>query len=156
MEKRGPARRAPVANPPLFSTFSALTELVVSLAVYWFFWRGMRFADYRWGLIAVAIAYETLFNITYMVSRLFTHDEGVTHEHPGWVTAFVAAHGLLSLVMFAGLIGYVIWARRRFVAGLANPLAARRRLSQAFLALWTLSVASGEAIYAMYFTGTIS
>jgi hypothetical protein len=145
-----------VSTPPLFSTFSAVTEILVSVAVYWFFWRGMRFGDYRWGLITVAIVYETLFNITYMVSRVFTHEEGVTHDHPAWVTAFVAVHGSLSLLMFLGLIGYVLWVRRRHTLGMANPLAQRRRFSQAFLVLWTLSVVSGELIFAMYFTGTIS
>ena len=143
-------------NPPLFSTISAVTELLVTAAVYWFFWRGMKFADYRWGIITVAIVYETLFNVTYMVSRVFTHEEGVTHVHDPWVTWFVAAHGTLSLVMFIGLIWYVVWVRRRVKAGAPNPLLEHRRLSQVFLVLWTLSVASGEAIYAMYFTGTIS
>lgn len=146
----------PVATPPAFSSLSAATELLVSAAVYWFFFRALRFGDHRWGLILVAIAYETLFNITYMVSRLVVHQEGRTHEHPAWVTGFVVVHGLLSLVMFLGLIAYVAWGRRAWNSGAPNPFGAHRRLSVQFLVWWTLSVASGEAIYLFYWLGVIS
>ena len=142
--------------PPAFSTVSALTELLVTAAVYWFFWRALKFQDYRWGMIAVAIAYETLFNITYMVSRLFTHEEGVTHQHDPWVTWFVALHGTLSLGMFIGLVWYVVAARRAFTRGVSDPIGLRPRLAAWFLVLWTISVASGEAIYAFYWLDVIT
>ena len=145
-----------VTTPPLFSTFSAATELVVTAAVFWFFFQAMRRASYRWGVITVAIVYETIFNITYMVSRLVTHEEGVTHEHAAWVTWFVGVHGALSLLMFVGLIGYVAWAYRRVRAGDPHPITSHPRLAWTFLVLWTLSILSGEAIYAFYWAGVIA
>lgn len=144
-----------VSVPPPFSTLSAVTELFVSAAVFYFFYQALRHVNYRWGLITVAIVYETLFNITYMVSRLFEHEEGVTHHHPGWVTGFVAFHGTLSLLMFLGLIGFVVWAWRRVRAGDADPIGNWRRLSYGFLVLWTISILTGEAIYLMYWTDVI-
>lgn len=142
--------------PPLYSTFSAVTELFVTAAVFWFFYQALAHANYRWGLIAVAIVYEILFNISYMVRRLFAHEEGVTHVHEPWVTWFVAAHGTLSLLMFIGLIGLVVWAWRRQRHGEVHPIGRRRALSYVFLGLWTVSILSGEAIYAFYFLGIIS
>lgn len=147
------ARRVTV--PPPLSTLSAVTELFVTAAVFYFFYQALRHANYRWGLMTVAIVYETLFNITYMVSRLIVHEEGATHQHPGWVTGFVAFHGSLSLVMFLGLIGFVVWAWRRVRAGEPDPIGARRSLSYGFLVLWTISILTGEAIYLMYWTGVI-
>lgn len=144
-----------MAIPPAFSTLSAATELLVTAAVVWFFYRAFTAQDYRWGLITVAIAYETLFNITYMVMRLFQHEEGVTHQHAAWVSWFLGVHGALSLVMFIGLIAFVVWMWRRHRAGDPDPLGGRRRLAYAFLWLWGLSILSGEAIYLFYWTDVI-
>ena len=141
--------------PPLFSTFSAITELFVTVAVGWFFWRAFAAKDYRWGVITVAIVYETLFNITYMVRRTFEHEEGVTHTHDAWVTWFVGIHGALSLLMFLGLIGFVVWLYRQTRAGNPDPVSRVRGLSYAFLALWSISVLTGEAIYLFYWTGVV-
>lgn len=141
--------------PPTFSTFSALTELLVTAAVLWFFLRALKFADYRFGIMSVALVYETAFNIVYMVSRLFVHEEGVTHTHAPWVTWFVAFHGTLSLVMFIGLIWIVVWSYRRTRRGEPNPLLRRRTMSRVFLAAWTVSVATGEVIYVMYWLNWI-
>lgn len=141
--------------PPLFSTFSALTEILVTAVVLWFFYRALKFSDYRFGIMTGALVYETGFNITYMVSRLFVHEEGITHTHAPWVTWFVAFHGSLSLLMFIGLIWIVVWSRRQRKLGDANPLLARRGLSMTFLVLWMISVITGEIIYALYWLDVI-
>jgi hypothetical protein len=141
--------------PPTFSTFSAATELVVTAVVVWFFYRALRFGDYRFGLMSAALVYETAFNITYMVSRIFLHEEGVTHVHEPWVTWFVAFHGSLSLGMFIGLIWITAWGYRSLRRGNPNPLLARKKLSITFLVLWGVSVTTGEMIYAMYWLDLI-
>jgi hypothetical protein len=149
------ATRRPLVIPPAFSTFSALTELLVTAAVLWFFHQALRHGSYRFGLMTGAIIYETGFNITYMVSRIFDHTEGETHVHDAWVTWFVAIHGTLSLVMFIGLIWIVAWSYRRVKAGQPNPLLANRVLSHTFLAAWLVSVVTGEVIYALYWLDVI-
>lgn len=145
-----------MAVPPAFSTFSAITELVVTVAVFWFFRQAMTRASYRWGVITVALVYETLFNITYMVSRLVTTDQGGAQEYPAWVIWFLGIHGTLSLVMFIGLIAYVVWARRSVKGGVRDPIGENPREAWTFLGLWSLSVLSGEAIYAFYWAGIIA
>lgn len=145
-----------MATPPLLSTVSAVTEIFVTAAVFWFFGQALFQARYRWIPIALAVAYETAFNISYMVARIFTHQEGSTHVHDAWVTWFVALHGTLSLAMFLGLVAFVAWAWVRVRRGDAHPLGRHRGLSWTFLAFWTVSVLTGEAIYAFYWLGLIA
>lgn len=140
-------------TPPLFSTFSAVTELLVTGAVVWFFYQALKKGQYRWGIITAALVYETLFNITYMVSRLTAHTSSAEVERPDWYIGFVAFHGTLSLVMFLGLIALVVWAYERRKQGMADPLGTHRGLSWTFLALWFVSILTGELIYIMQWTG---
>ena len=143
-----------MADVPAFSTFSAISELFVSAAVFYFFYQAIRRDNYRWGLLTITIAFETLVNITYMASRLSQHaDSGV--ERPAWITALLAAHGILSLVMFLGLIVLVLVAFRRHKVEGDNFLRAQRPLSYAFLLLWTASVLSGELLYALQLGGAL-
>lgn len=145
-----------VSAPPAFSTLSAITELFVTAAVVWFFHQAMRHQRYRFAVMTIALVYETLFNITYMVSRLFEHEEGVTHTHDAWVTWFVAIHGTLSLAMFIGLIWLVVWTGIRYRRGDPHPLGGRGRLVATFLWLWGASILSGELIYIFQWTGIIN
>lgn len=144
-----------MATPPPLSSLSAATEVLVTVAVLWFLHRAYRYSDHRWGVIWTAIAYETAFNISYMTWRLFAHEEGVTHDHPAWVTWYVGTHGSLSLLMFIGLVSYVVWIRRSVSAGMPNPIARRPGLAVSFVILWMLSVLSGQGIYVMYWLDII-
>jgi hypothetical protein len=138
-----------VATPSLFSTLSAITELVVTAAVVYFFWRALKHQNYRWPIITAALVYETQFNITYMVSRFGAHTES---ENAAWYTLFVIFHGTLSLIMFLGLIGFVLWARSAYKAGDPHPLGRVHGLTYTFLALWGVSIVSGEILYILQFT----
>jgi hypothetical protein len=136
-----------------FSHFSAVSELFVTAGVFYFFWRAMRRDDFRWAFIAIVVAFETLFNITYMFSRLAQHQ--VEHDHSAWATALLAGHGGLSFLMFVGLIAFVTLAFRARHVEKTNYFLAHRALTWTFLVLWTLSVASGEAIYALQLSGAL-
>jgi hypothetical protein len=142
-----------MADIPLFTHFTAATELLVTAAVAWFFYHALRHQDYRFGVITSALVYETAFNISYMVLRIIQHNTAV--DHPTWITSFVAAHGTLSLVMFLGLIGYVAWAFVRVRRGDPHPMGASPRLAAAFLVFWGLSILSGELIYVFQLTGVM-
>lgn len=139
-----------MAVPPPFSTLSAATELLVTAAVAWFFYQAFRRQSYRFGIMTAALVYETVFNIAYMVSRLSAHEGTESEPRPGWYIGFIAFHGLLSLVMFVGLVALVIWAYMERRAGEAHPLGRHPRFSAVFLALWGVSILSGELIYGMY------
>lgn len=143
-----------MASVPAFSTFSAISELFVTAAVFYFFSMALRRNDFRWALIGITIAFETLFNITYMASRLGQSAQANLPQ-PAWVVALLAGHGTLSLAMFLGLIAFILIAYRRHRVEGINLFATRRRLTYAFLALWTLSVLSGELIYVLQLSGTL-
>lgn len=146
--------RGGVAAVPPFSHFTAASELFVTAAVFYFFFMAMRRNDYRWGLVTITIAFETLVNITYMASRLTQHTtSGV--DHPAWVTALLAGHGVLALAMFLGLVAYVVVAFRKVRVERDNLLARRKGMSYAFLVLWGLSVLSGELIYILQLSGAM-
>jgi hypothetical protein len=132
--------------PPLYSTLSAVTELFVTAAVYVFLVHAYQGRALHRGLIAFALTYEVLFNVSYMTFRFLAPAKGV--EHSAAMSWFLAGHGLLSLVMLIGLIGLVLATLRQHRLGL-NYLANNPGLTWTFAVLWGISIASGEAIYVL-------
>lgn len=139
---------------PAFSHLSAFTELLVTAGVFYFFWQAMARDNFRWGFVWILIAYETVFNITYMASRLAQH--APSPDYPAWATLLLVVHGTLSLVMFLGLISFVFLAfRDRKVEG-ENYFRNHSSLTWTFLVLWTASVLSGELIYVLQLTDAMA
>lgn len=67
-------------------------------------------------------------------------------HYGGWMELLLAAHGTLSLLMFAGLIALAVDAFRLHGQG-RNALRERPRAALTFTVLWAISVLSGEAIF---------
>lgn len=133
-------------NPFAFSTFSALSELVVTALVLYVIFTSLRGGPLRWRLLAVTLTFELLVNVAYMVQR--TVVVAVHHPNPlgEWLGVLGAFHGLLSLVMFLGLIAISILAYRAERRG-ESFFRRRRGLTWTFVVLWLVSVLSGEVIY---------
>lgn len=128
-----------------FSHFSAASELFVTAAVFHVLWRAWRHDDLRLALLGVTLTFEALVNIAYMALRFARP----THELQGsGMTLLLAGHGLLSLVMFAGLVAFAVEAARLRKEG-RNVVRERPRSAVAFVALWALSILSGELVYAL-------
>lgn len=136
-----------------FSHFSAASELFVTAGVFYFFYQAVRHDRFRWGFIAILLAFETLVNITYMSSRIV--QSGPTSDRPAWATWLLAGHGTLSLLMFLGLIAFVMLAFRHARVEKENYFRERMAPTWVFLALWTVSVLSGEALYVLQLTGAM-
>lgn len=135
---------------PWFSAFTAITELFVTAAVFYVIYAAIYEDVFHGRLLAGALAYEVLFNITYMVSRLFTHSE--TTAHADWMVGLLAGHGILSLIMFIGLVALSIVAYRWHRDG-RNLFAERSALTGVFVVLWAVSILSGEAIFLLEYVG---
>lgn len=131
--------------PPPFSTLSAISELLVTGAVFYAFWPAYRGRMFRGGLLAVALVYETLFNITYMTRQLVSFGRSPDIE-PGIVWLAIL-HGIFSLVMFVGLLFFAGISYKEKRAGVNFP-AERLGFLTGFLVLWSISVLSGEVLYA--------
>lgn len=136
---------------PWFSAFSAFTELLVTAAIFYVLWMAVYRDEFKAGVLGVALAYEVIFNISYMTSRLFTHTD--TGHHADWMVALLAGHGILSLVMFLGLValGGVAYVKHRREG--RNLFAERVGLTGVFVVLWTISILSGEAIFFLEYIG---
>lgn len=134
----------PSVAAPLFSTVSALTELGVTAAVFYVIAQAYYKDRFHGGLLTFALTYEVLFNVAYMVRQLIT--ESPEADRPGWLTALYAGHGLLSLVMLLALIVFALAAFRQHKYGI-NMFQEQKGMTLAFVVLWSISIASGEAIY---------
>lgn len=135
---------------PAFSAFTAVTELFVTVAIFYVGYRAIVDDVFETKILVGALAYEILFNITYMTSRLFTH--GHTTHHPDWLVGLLAGHGVLSLIMFIGLLA-LSWAAWQSHREGGNLLAQRMALTTTFAVLWTISIVSGEAIFLLEYVG---
>lgn len=129
---------------PPFSYFSATSELLVTAAVFYVLWRAYYRNEFKGVLLATTLAFEALFNITYMALRIASPAPEL-HVSP-WMEGLLAAHGILSLLMFAGLIAVAVEAFRLHRQG-RNLLRERPGTTMTFVVLWSISIVSGEAIF---------
>ncbi len=132
-------------NPPFFSTFSAISEFFVTLAVFYVVVRNFKGHGFAWKLAGVVAIFEFSVNMLYMIFRMQEQSgTGAT----GFMAAFAAGHGLLSLLVYILFVvfcflAYRAFKRREFFFR-ANPA-----VTYSFLALWTASVSTGWALYYM-------
>lgn len=131
---------------PALSVFSAASELVVTVAVFYVFYRAYARNDWRGGLLAIVLAFEVLVNVTYMSYRFILPHPGTT-DGLGWLRA---GHGILSLLMLVALFAYAWLARDAYREG-RNMLREAPRGMWSFIGLWTLSVASGEVLFVLQY-----
>lgn len=136
----------PWENPFAFSTFAAISELVVTTLVLYAIVGNLKGGPFRAGLLFATLTFEILVNVAYMVNR--TVVVAVNHPNPlgEWVGLLGAFHGILSLVMLIGLIAISGLAYRASKQG-RSFFREHRGLTYTFLVLWLISVGSGEVLY---------
>src|SRR5574338_34158 len=103
-------------NAPLYSTVTLIAELFVSSAIYYTFYSGYKKDKLPEKLAIGAIAYEILFNVSYMVYRVPTHHPDKP-DSAGDI-ALAAFHGILSLIMFISLIVFFVVAIKKYRQGI--------------------------------------
>jgi len=133
---------------PTFSQVAAISELLITAAVLYVIISNLRGRPLAWKLLLAALLYESALNIPYMIRKLPVSEGGTSPaaELSPALTALAAFHGMLSLLMFLalwvmGVIAYLHMRQgRRFFQ--EHPV-----LSLAFIAVWIISVASGELLF---------
>lgn len=130
-------------NIPLWSIVTLLTELAVSTFVYFILYDAYVTGRFRRHLALAVLAYEVIFNISYMLSRLLvgTH-EGATQVYTPYETGLAIFHGTFSLIMFLALIAFFMTAMRCYVRG-ENYFRTHKGLTITFSVAWAVSVLSG-------------
>lgn len=141
--------------PPLFSTFTLLTEILVTIAVLTIFHQGYKHNKFLKKLTIVTLLYETIFNISYMSYRALTHEAKVgSHIHTPFHIAAAAFHGIFSIIMFIALVIFLLVAMKKYKDE-HNFFKAHKIITFIFLVLWFIAILSGIFFYYLaYFTNT--
>jgi hypothetical protein len=104
-----------VAIPP-FSIFSAASEPLVTLAVFYVVWRAYARGELRVALLAIVLGFEVLVNVAYMAFRIAVPTR-TSLDGPAWLGPFAAGHGLLSLLMLLFLFFLAALAKGDYAQG---------------------------------------
>ncbi len=130
---------------PWFSTFTLFTEILVTASVLYVFHSGYRYNKFPYALVALTLGYEICFNITYMASRALSRANPSRLEN-GTAIGLAIFHGSFSLLMFLGLIVYMVIAWVNYKKGV-NYFLRHNRFTATFILLWLAAVLSGIAFY---------
>jgi hypothetical protein len=137
-----------MAIPP-FSIFSAVSELFVTAGVLVVVRRNWNRQPFPFALFITVSLFEALVNVMYMANRSATASAPNATEvlSTGMKLAY-AGHGLLSLVAY---LVFVVLGTLAYQESKAGRWFFRERagLMWAFLVLWTISIGSGEVIFAL-------
>lgn len=132
-------------NIPPFSIFSAVSEILVTVVVLYALVGNLRGGPFRWKLLGLALAFELCVNVMYMI-----HRAGAAERDPalsGALGALFAIHGMMSLVMFVGLLLVYLTCTFESKDGRRTWLQRHPAQSWTFIALWMIAVISGEAAF---------
>ena len=136
---------------PPFSLFSAVSELFVTAGVLFVIRRNWTRRPFPFGLFLTVALFEGLVNVMYMANRAAEasapHTAAASALPTGMKIAF-AAHGLLSLLAYLvfvvlGVLAHQEQQRERWF------FRERAALTWSFLVLWTISIGSGEVLFAL-------
>lgn len=130
-------------DPATFSIFTAISEIFVTAGVFTVIWHNFKRRGLLWPLAAVLMIFEFSVNMLYMISRMAEHPSS---NLPGYIKAFAAVHGSLSLLVFILFVVFAFLARREFGRG-KYFFADRPALTWGLITLWMLSVGSGEVLF---------
>jgi len=135
-------------NAPAFSTFSAIAEFFVTAGVFYIVLHNYARKGFAWRLATALIVFEFSVNMMYMIFRMRETTAGHESAGPHPLAPFMAAHGILSLLVFLLLVVYSYLA---FAAVRRGRFFFRDHpaVAWSFLGLWMLSVGSGWALYAI-------
>jgi len=130
---------------PPFSIFSAISELFVTAGVLFVVRRNWTRRAFPGALFLMVALFEALVNVLYMAHRASRAATGVDTVAP-LMKLFFAGHGLLSLLAYVAFVILGVFAfqdqkRNRWF------FAEHPRLTWTFVAVWVVSILSGEGIF---------
>jgi len=137
-------------HAPAFSVFSALSELLVTAGVLFVVRRNWTRRRFPFGVFLAVALFEGLVNVMYMANRASQASSGhaAASALPVGMKIAFAAHGLLSLLAYLVFVvlGTLAHQEQRQERWFFRD---RPALTWTFLAVWTVSIVSGEVIFAL-------
>ena len=130
---------------PPFSLFSAVSELLVTAGVLWIVRRNWTRRAFPLGIFLAVALFEALVNVLYMAGRAAAAAAGHEPVARGMKLAF-AAHGMLSLLAYVAFVvlGVIAWQDQKAGRWFFRD---HPGLTWTFLAVWIVSIASGEGLF---------
>jgi hypothetical protein len=132
---------------PPFSIFSAVSELFVTAAVFYMVRLNWTRRPFPLPLFIAVALFEAFVNVVYMAKRSSHAATGVDVISPTMKLLF-AGHGILSLFAFLWFVVLAVFAWQDQRAG-RYFFRDRPVLTWAFLAVWFVSVGSGEVLFVL-------
>src|SRR5262245_36033178 len=134
---------------PPFSIFSAVSELFVTAGVLFVIRRNWTKRAFPFALFLTVSLFEALVNVMYMASRSAAATAPGAKEvlSTGMRIAY-ASHGMLSLIAYLVFVVLGVLAYQEQKAG-RWFFPERPALTWSFLALWLVSIGSGEVIFTL-------
>jgi len=132
---------------PPFSIFSAISELFVTAGVFYMVRLNWTRRPFPLPLFLGVALFEALVNVVYMANRASRAATGADVVSDG-MKIFFAAHGTLSLLAYLVFVILAVFAWQDQRAG-RFYFRERPALTWAFLAVWTVSVSSGEVLFVL-------
>jgi hypothetical protein len=134
---------------PAFSLFSAISELFVTAGVFYVILRNWMRKPFPFALFLTVSLFEALVNVMYMANRSAAATAPGAKEvlSTGMKIAY-ASHGLLSLIAYLVFVVLGVLAYQEQKAG-RWFFPERATLTWSFLALWVVSIGSGEVIFTL-------
>ncbi len=135
---------------PAFSLFSAVSELFVTAGVLYVIIRNWNRLRFPLGVFLTVALFEALVNVMYMANR---SAQAATGSHEALSTGmkiFFAGHGILSLLAYLVFVVLGIFAYQEQKDG-RFFFRERPVLTWTFVAVWTVSIVSGEVIFLMHY-----
>lgn len=129
---------------PAWSIITLFTELCVTASVYFIIWKAYRSGVFLRYFAFAVLAYEVLFNISYMLGRELGAQNSAVYDP--YLTALAIFHGTFSLIMFVTLVVFFLAAARAYRRG-ENYFLAHQRLTLAFIIAWGVSILSGLTFF---------
>jgi hypothetical protein len=135
---------------PPFSVFSAASELLVTAGVLFVVRRNWTRRPFPFAVFLSVALFEGLVNVMYMANRASAASAGHSAGPalPEGMKIAFAAHGLLSLFAYLVFVALGTLANQEQEQG-RWFFRERPALTWSFLAVWTISIVSGEAIFAL-------
>ena len=132
---------------PAFSIFSAISELFVTAGVFYMVRLNWTRRPFPLPLFLGIALFEALVNVVYMANRASRAATGADVISPA-MKVFFAAHGTLSLLAYLVFVILAVFAWQDQRSG-RFYFRERPALTWAFLAVWVVSVASGEVLFVL-------
>ncbi len=136
-----------MAAVPAYSIFGAITSLLVTASVLFVFYRALTGHRFLAGLYNATVGFEAVFLVSYMAYDAIVHPAASNPDLPGWMLVVSGVHGLVSLVVFVGLVYVGVAAHRHARLG-RNYVQAHPRSAWTLGTLAVVSLVSGEVIFA--------